>query len=204
MSLDVSVMAFKHEHHLQHLHDTLGMFGYREVGERAKVCGDNELSEQMRTWDLGNKRVLKAIAPCPGWTVVYDPEKTMVYDSKSCQEFSRKHSSGVVGMICEGPSQTYGFAVYENGEKIREFLSVGGAVKTNFGKELSPEIGLNLSDKTMIDDEIFDIFLGVTGVDLYTLLENGEFSIKELEKTGGVAKSSNSILEKMSPLKLWE
>jgi hypothetical protein len=203
MDLDVSIVAFKQEH-LKHLNETLSMFGYRDLGERAKAHGDVELSKHMEKWDLGNNRVLKAITPSAGWTVIYDPEKALISDSKSCQELSRKHSAGVMGMICDTSSKTYGFTLYEKGEKVREYLYADGAIKTNFGKRLLSELGLNLSDKSIVDDDIFEIFLGVTGVDLYTLLETGEFSIKELERGGGGAQAKASVPEKKSRLKFWK
>ena len=203
MKLDVSVMAFKDEH-LRHLNDTLGMFGYRVLGETAKVHCDSELSKHMQNWDLGNRRVLKAVAPCVGWTVIYDPERAMYSDSRSCQKFSREHSAGVIGMICEASSKTYGFTLYEKGEKVREYLNVGGAVKVNFGKRFLSELGLNLSDKSIADDDIFEVFLGVTGVDLYSLLETGKFAIKELEKSDQGAVSQASAPERKSRLKFWK
>ena len=203
MDLDVNVVAFKAEH-LKHLNETLGMFGYRDLGERAKAHGDAELSKHMQKWDMGNNRILKAVVSSAGWTIVFDPERAMISDAKSCQEFSRKHSSGVIGMICDASSKTYGFTLYEKGEKVREYLFVDGAVKTNFGKRLLSELGLNLSDKSIVDDDIFDIFLGVTGVDLYSLLETGEFTIKELERTGGSAQAQASVPEKKSRLKFWK
>jgi hypothetical protein len=203
MSIDVSVMAFKEEH-LKHLDETLGMFGYRVLGERAKVQGDVELSKHMQKWDLGNNRVLKAVVPSAGWTVIWDPERAMISDTKSCQEYSRKHSAGVIGMICDASSKTYGFTLYEKGEKVREYLHVDGAIKTNFGKKLLSELGLNLSDKSIVDDDIFDIFLGVTGVDLYTLLETGDFAVKELEKSDHGAEPQASAPEKKSRLKFWK
>ena len=202
MSYDVSVMAFKHEHHLEHLHDTLRLFGYRDLGQKIKVRGEVELEREMKNWDLGNNRVLKAIAPSSGWTVVLDPEKVMACHDKPCEEFSKKHSSVVMGMICDETNKTYGFTVYRHGEKIREFLSVDGSVKANSGKELSAEVGLNLADKAMLDDEIYDVFLGVTGVDLYTLMDEGEFSIKELEKDEGAATAHRTLLERLSPARL--
>ncbi len=203
MSLDVCVVAFKDEHQ-KHLNDTLGVFGYRVLGERAKVHGDSELSKHMKDWDLGNNRVLKAVVLSAGWTVVCDPEKTMFSDTKSCQEYSRKHSAGVVGLICDASSKTYGFAVYEKGEKVREYLFVDGAVKANSGKRLLSELGLNLSDKSIVDDDIFEIFLGVTGVDLYTLLEAGEFSVKELERSVGGAQAQTVVQDKKSRLMFWK
>lgn len=202
MNLDVSVVAFKAEHQ-RHLNETLGMFGYCDLGEKAKAHGDVELSKHMQNWDLGNNRVLKAVVPCAGWTVVFDPERAMFSDAKSCQEFSRKHSTGVIGMICDASSKTYGFTIYEKGEKIREYLYVDGAVKANFGKKLLSEMGLNLSGRSIADDDIFEIFLGVTGVDLYSLLETGEFTIKELERSGG-AQGQASVPEKKSRLKFWK
>jgi hypothetical protein len=203
MNLDVSVMAFKEEH-LKHLNDTLSIFGYRVLGERAKVIGDSELSKHMQNWDMGNNRVLKAVVPSAGWTVIWDPEKAMFSDVKSCQEYSRKHSAGLIGMICEASSKTYGFTIFEKGEKVREYLNVNGAIKTNFGKRLLSELGLNLSDKSIGDDDIFEIFLGVTGVDLYSLLETGEFSIRELERSAGGTVSQASAPEKKSRLKFWK
>jgi hypothetical protein len=203
MEFDVSVMAFKEEH-MKHLNETLGMFGYRVLGERAKVHGDSELSKQMQNWDLGNNRVLKAVVPSAGWTVIYDPERAMFSNTRSCQEYSRKHSAGVIGMICERSSKTYGFTIYEKGEKVREYLNVDGAIKTNLGKRLLSELGLNLSDKSIGDDDIFEIFLGVTGVDLYSLLETGEFTIKELERSGGGTGSQASASERKSVLKFWK
>ncbi len=203
MNLDVSVTAFKGEH-LKHLNDTLGMFGYRVVGERAKVHGDSELSKQIRNWDLGNNRVLKAVVPHAGWSIVFDPERSMPSDAKSCQEFSRKHSTGVIGIVCEASTKTYGFSIYEKGEKVREYLNVGGAVKANFGKRLLSELGLNLSDKSIADDDIFEIFLGVTGIDLYSLLETGEFAIKELERIDRGAEPQARAPEAKSRLKFWK
>lgn len=203
MNLDISVMAFK-EQHLKHLNETLGMFGYRVLGERAKVHCDSELSKHMQNWDLGNNRVLKAVVLCAGWAVIYDPERAMFSDTGSCQEFSRKHSTGVIGMICQASSKTYGFTLYEKGEKVREYLCVDGAIKTNFGKKLLSELGLNLSNKSIVDDDIFEIFLGVTGVDLYSLLETGEFTIKELERSDRGAVSQASAPERKSRLKFWK
>jgi len=203
MNLDVSVVAFKQEH-LKHLNETLGMFGYRDLGESTKVHGDVELSKHMQKWDLGNNRVLKAVVSSAGWTVIYDPERAMFSDTKSCQESSRKHSTGVIGMICETSSKTYGFTLYEKGEKVREYLYVDGATKINFGKRLLSELGLNLSDKSIVDDDIFEIFLGVTGVDLYSLLETGEFTIKELERSDRGAVSQASAPERKSRLKFWK
>jgi len=203
MNLDVSVMAFKEERQ-KHLNDTLAMFGYRVLGERAKVRGDSELAKHMQNWDLGNNRVLKAVAPGSGWTIIYDPEKAMFSDAKSCQEFSRKHSTGVMGMICEASSKTYGFTIYEKGEKVREYLNVGGSVRANFGKRLLSELGLNLSDKSIDDDDIFEIFLGVTGVALYSLLETGEFAIKELERGKQGSESQASAPPGKSRFKFWK
>jgi len=204
MTYDVSVMAFKHEHHLEHLQDTLRLFGYRDLGQKSRVRGELELEREMQNWDLGNNRVLKAITPSAGWTVVLDPEKVMACHDKSCEEFSKKYSSVVMGMICDEVNKTYGFTVYRHGEKIREFLTVDGSVKANSGKKLSVEVGLDLADKAMLDDEIYDIFLGVTGVDLYTLMDEGEFSINELEKDEGAATAHRSLLEKLSPARLFD
>lgn len=204
MSYDVSVMAFKHEHHLQHLHDTMDLFGYRRLGQRSKARGENQLAKEMEKWDLGNNRVLKAVAPCSGWTVVLDPEKGMACNGKSCAEFSRKHSSIVMGLICDPSTKTYGFSVYRYGQMIRHFVSVDGAVRANEGSELSAEVGLNLADKSLLDDEIYEIFLGVTGVDLYTLMEEGEFSIEELERTSSAVPHHLGLLEKLSPSRLFD
>jgi hypothetical protein len=107
-------------------------------------------------------------------------------------------------MICEASSKTYGFTIYEKGEKVREYLNVGGAIKTSFGKKLFSELGLNLSDKSIADDDIFEIFLGVTGVDLYSLLESGEFAIKELERSDRGSVSQASAPERKSRLKFWK
>jgi len=67
----------------------------------------------------------------------------------------------------------------------------------------SPPMATSLSENTP-DDDIFEIFLGVTGVDLYSLLETGEFAIKELERSDLGTVSQTGTPEKKSRLKFWK
>jgi len=208
MSRHDSVVVIKGDRLMNHLTEIVGMFGYRDLGKNRIVRDDEEFAKMMDGWNLGDGRVLKAATTSAGWLMIYDPEFVMNVNAQACQAVSRKFSTQVFGMTLEGASDTFGFCLHDNGVKVREFLAVGGKLSKNDGKPLSPEIGLNLKGLSGLDEKLVTVMLGVTGVDLYTVIENGEFTVKELgprgeapQKAGG--ESGPAPEEKKSSWKFW-
>lgn len=113
-------------------------------------------------------------------TTIIDPELVMIFDEEPLKEISKKFGS-VLTMICEGISATYGFAVYQGGEKIRSLTVISGEVIHQFGESLPEEESVDaitLSEETVLE------ILAKLGFDYFDLEKGNEFEVHHLEFAG--------------------
>lgn len=209
MSAHDSVVVIKGDRLVNHLPEIFGVFGYKDLGKNRVIHNDEELDKAMDAWNLGEGRVLKAVTTSAGWLLIYDPELVMNANAEACRAVSKKFTTQVFGLMLDGASDRFGFCLHDNGIKIREFLAVGGKLDRNDGKPLSPEIGLNLKGLSGLDEKLITVMLGVTGVELYSVLETNEFTVKELDsRTGSLGKDAEQAkpesAEKKPAWKFWK
>lgn len=195
MGVHESVIVVKGERLLSHVSEILGMFGYQDLGKDRIVRKPEELEELMDAWDLGEKKSRKAVTTSAGWVMIYDPESALSANAQGCAAVSRKFETQVFGMKLDSASDTYAFSLHDKGAKIRDFHALAGKLERNDGRPLSNEIGLNLKGLQGLDEKLTTVMLGLTGVDLYTVLENNSFTVKEVVQ-GGVVPSGAEPAER--------
>jgi len=180
MGVHESAIVVKGERLLSHVSEILGVFGYSDLKKDRTVRNAEELERLMDAWDLGEKRSLKAVTASAGWVLIYDPEFALSSNAQACAAVSRRFDTQVFVMRADSAADTYAFSLYDGGARIRDFLASSGKLERNDGKPLSNEIGLNLKGLQGLDEKLTTVMLGLTGVDLYTVLEDNAFTVKEL------------------------
>jgi hypothetical protein len=123
----------------------------------------------------------KAVCLHGGWTTLVDPEFTVMLEDDRLAQLSAPRAAPVLTMICEGVSDTYGFALFKNGVKTRSLTVSAGKIVENTGQALTEENGLNPKD---LDEKHLLEILQRLGYSYESLHKTTDITVHKLRFTG--------------------
>lgn len=150
------------------------LLDYKIVGTPALVQHAKELDAHLN----GDSGATKKIVYTDGeWTHIADFELILFSEPLLWKELSKRWNTRIVAWICEGTSGTYGFSLYENGELLRQILSVDGKLSQIVGEPLPEEDGLEWEHAC--EDDIF-VLIEHFGVHYTYMEEDREYCVYQL------------------------
>src|SRR4029434_10273040 len=146
MSLHISAVSIQGNAKAS-LESFFGRCCYRLVSPPETIDGWGNLQVALRRPED------KGVAYHDSRTTIIDPELVIMLDEEPMKELSKQHGS-VVTMVCEGVSATYGFALYQHGDKIRSLTTVDGEIIEQSGEPFAEEAGTDpesLSEERVLE-----------------------------------------------------
>jgi hypothetical protein len=153
MAMHVSILLIEGDHmsRLDEIFDAFHTeFKTENIGEDAMYDTFLEAAKALDPMPFVRNEEWKATCSCNGWTVIIDPNLWMMLD-EACLSLSRDLPARIFGMVCEGTSGTYGFNLYENGEKVRDLCSEDSQIVADSGTPLEIESRIDKSH-LFVDD----------------------------------------------------
>ena len=140
-------------------------------------------------------RTLAAACFTGGWTYLLDTDLTLSADEDVCGLLSSRLECRVFTMVCEGVSNTHGWALFAGGRKVRGFVSEGGEELENLGEPLPAEAGIDIKD--VFEDEVLAVMKG-TAVDFQAFWDADAILVGELEYVGPVPEMTPELQAKLA------
>jgi len=140
--------------HMPSLPEVFSRFKYVPISPPKQINGWKETYKVVHDPIISGKSntiVYKAACYINNWTIIYDAEGLMVSDEAFCPSISSWLNARVVGVICEGTSNTYAY-INCDGNSTRSFWISDGEIFKDSGEKFPEEpVTRNLSGKHCSD-----------------------------------------------------
>lgn len=154
------------------------LLDYRIVGEPLRLLTASALGDQLEQ-PLPPGRIRRVVCAESDWTHIADFDLILFDEALLWKELSRRWNTRIVCWLCDESSETYAFALYENGELRRQVFTRAGEIARTLGDPLPEETDLAWED--VFEDDIL-ILAEQFGAHPNFLEEDRDCTVYQLEE----------------------
>lgn len=178
MSLHISLVSIEGAHAAA-APEIFDLLDYKIVGTPAQLQNADDLHAHLESARNDGGKVKRVMYEDAGWTHIADFDLILFEEHILWKELSKRWNTRVICWICKSATHLYAFALYENGELVRQIMSTGGKLSHVFGNPLPEEDGLEWEEAC--EDDIF-VLIEHFGIHYDEMEEDRAYSVYTLDE----------------------